>query len=502
MADIKLKNTANTELTISHEGTRTAKSMSSTDIAVAVDTINDFPTTPTDGDVCIVRDIDRGGTFIYDSTEVVNSNDGTNFSGWIRQHTDKKYEAVWFGLQKEDLTTDSSILLQEIIDYVQEQEGVLILPEEGDLKLDNPITFKQGKNNTTDTIFYSVKIEGNNCTLRCNHDSDCISIVSRCLFSEKSTGRASGIIDIKDIIFDGYYISLNNYTNARALVIGNANYYISHTGLSLLENIRVSNFLSIPIYFISARHFEVNRVVTTGTSGGVSVQNLVEGFSGDITFNSCEFSGDESLSPFKLYTYTSSNTAEVRGIHVNDCIFYGSGVSIEASTNGKTQDIWMQNCAWDGPNAPDGETAIYIKGSLGTVAQVFIENPYVVNYSGDAVNVTSSSGVVKAVRIKGGRFSLCSGAQVIRAYSVESLDIQNCSFFDNVCSSEFNIGLNSNHVSIQNNSSQSTNSTYFITIGGAGTDNFIITGNIGVPTIVNDYSTATNKLVANNLQVI
>ena len=49
-----------------------------------------------DGDVCIVSDVDRGGTFIYDSTRTAENNSGTVFNGWVR-----KYEGAvnikWFG---------------------------------------------------------------------------------------------------------------------------------------------------------------------------------------------------------------------------------------------------------------------------------------------------------------------------------------------------------------------------------------------------------------------
>ena len=59
-----LKNDIDTEFNVTHPIGRTAKSMSSTDIAQAVDTINDFPATPTDGDVCIVRGT-VGGIYEY-----------------------------------------------------------------------------------------------------------------------------------------------------------------------------------------------------------------------------------------------------------------------------------------------------------------------------------------------------------------------------------------------------------------------------------------------------
>ena len=51
---------------------------------------------PVDNDSCVVTDLDRGGLFIYDSTEVGNDNQGTNFSGWIRQYSGA-VNVKWFG---------------------------------------------------------------------------------------------------------------------------------------------------------------------------------------------------------------------------------------------------------------------------------------------------------------------------------------------------------------------------------------------------------------------
>ena len=87
MADIKLKNTANTEFSISHNGTRGAKAVTSDQIVVAVGTINDFPANPETGDTVIVKDNNRGGTFIYDATQSATNNGGTIFNGWCRQYS-------------------------------------------------------------------------------------------------------------------------------------------------------------------------------------------------------------------------------------------------------------------------------------------------------------------------------------------------------------------------------------------------------------------------------
>ena len=96
MSKLVMKNNINSELSITHADNKPAKSIIGTDIAVAVDTINDFPLDASDGDTVIVRDLDRGGTFIYDSSKVANDNQGTNFNGWIRQYSGA-VSVKWFG---------------------------------------------------------------------------------------------------------------------------------------------------------------------------------------------------------------------------------------------------------------------------------------------------------------------------------------------------------------------------------------------------------------------
>ena len=107
MSDIKLKNAANTEFSISHNGTRGAKSVTSDQIVVAVETIEDFPTNAETGDTVIVKDISRGGTFIYDATQSAVNNGGTIFDGWKRVFSDA-VNVKWFGAKGDGITNDTT----------------------------------------------------------------------------------------------------------------------------------------------------------------------------------------------------------------------------------------------------------------------------------------------------------------------------------------------------------------------------------------------------------
>jgi len=105
MSKLVMKNNINSELAITHADNKPAKSIIGTDIAVAVDTINDFPLDANDGDTVIVRDLNIGGTFIYDSSKVAEHNDGTNFNGWIRQYSGA-INVKWFGATTNEDVTD------------------------------------------------------------------------------------------------------------------------------------------------------------------------------------------------------------------------------------------------------------------------------------------------------------------------------------------------------------------------------------------------------------
>ena len=103
----------NNGITIFNGWTRQAE------IPAIVETIDDLSTVDiTKYSVVIVKDIDRGGTFIYDNSKALENNGGTVFNGWVRQY-DGAVNVKWFGA-KDDGVTDNTNIYTNIINFIEE----------------------------------------------------------------------------------------------------------------------------------------------------------------------------------------------------------------------------------------------------------------------------------------------------------------------------------------------------------------------------------------------
>ena len=71
-------------------------------LCVVVDTVDKLTTSlKSASDTVVVKDIKRGGIFIYDSSKSNINDGGTIFNGWVRQY-DGALNAEWFGISKEN----------------------------------------------------------------------------------------------------------------------------------------------------------------------------------------------------------------------------------------------------------------------------------------------------------------------------------------------------------------------------------------------------------------
>jgi len=167
MSKITIKNNIDSELSITHADNKQAKSIVGSDIAVAVDTINDFPLDASDGDTVIVRGLNRGGTFIYDSSKVAEHNDGTNFNGWIRQYSGA-VNVKWFGAVGDGVTDDTEAIYnssQSLSDGMKLEFGndndIYKISRNTNIALDNVY----GYTVLPLVNLNNIELIGNNCTI-------------------------------------------------------------------------------------------------------------------------------------------------------------------------------------------------------------------------------------------------------------------------------------------------------------------------------------------------
>ena len=138
-SELKLKNQNGTNLSIVHRDGQPAKTIYTDGLTIAVDTVADMEalvsgvdTSIYDGNVCFVKDLDRGGYFIYDSTKASEDNQGTNFKGFIRQY-DGYINVKWFGAKDTNIigyeTFDSTSNFKDAIIDANSKGRVVYVPK-------------------------------------------------------------------------------------------------------------------------------------------------------------------------------------------------------------------------------------------------------------------------------------------------------------------------------------------------------------------------------------
>ena len=137
----------------------------------------------------IVRDKNRGGIFVYDSTRADENDGGTVFDGWVRQYSGA-VNVKWFGA-KGDGITDDTLAIQNAIN----QQGVI--------EFESQHVFLTKELLLPETDCY---IKGNNATLK---------IVDSEFSAVRLTKRdgTDNYFEGKNIVIDGLKIECNNQTN-------------------------------------------------------------------------------------------------------------------------------------------------------------------------------------------------------------------------------------------------------------------------------------------------
>jgi len=339
---IKIKNNIGSELSITHADNKPAKSIVGTDIAVAVDTINDFPLDASDGDTVIVRDLDRGGTFIYDSTKVAEHNDGTNFNGWIRQY-DGAVNVKWFGAVGDGIT-DDTVAIQNAIDTRN-----IFIPD-GTYNITNTIIVSKygtnivGESNnvhlTTSSDITVMKLVGTSSpAYKCNFIIKNFSILK--IGDDASRGNSVGLMLERIALFE-----LNN------IRIENFNYGIEFKGALIFKAVNLyilnNNYGSMITYdsFSGMNNVSFDHCSFIGNKQAWSQDTTNEGFGHGVSFNNCniEANSNTTSSPIMFFVLGTA-TSESYGVEFNNCWFESNvgSYNVEVLTTGTAHSSVIMN---------------------------------------------------------------------------------------------------------------------------------------------------------------
>lgn len=409
--------------------------------------------------------------------------------------------AQWFGLPAND-ATDGSPSLQKAINYAQLNDTPLMIPRKIRIRLDSQVIIKKGKNAAID-VSMNITIYWNDAIVLPNLNDYAIYVQPLCTNANAGNGWAISNVNWYDVQFDNYYGTLNSYTLSRAFKLGVDGFAFDGFAHSIFKNILMTGFNNGHSFLINHCRFITFENVYTRTGGGVKIQCLTDGeFCGDLVFNDCEFSGNATNRPIYITAYSAVVPSEIRGVRFVNCITYGSGTLIDASTTAKIGDIWVENCAWDVGTVNEDAIAIHANGT-SMLFNILFSNLYIASFSGTANGVKlftdGASVIISNITFNGGEVG------IIGRYGFDIVNFSNFNIRDIVFGSIGGItaiGVDiAKNFHIQDNTIESGAAlTSMISVGSTACNNYIITGNLG-KVAVSDLG-STNKVVANNLVMV
>ena len=284
---LTLRNNLDNEFTIEHQDGLQNKLIKSNDIAVAVDTIYDLPSVADNGDVVIVRDMNRGGTFVYDATKSAENNGGTVFDGWVRQYSGA-VNVKWFGA-KGDGITDDTIAIQKAYDtysIINIVDGVfrvssislrsrtrILGNNSGILKAissSNILSWDgDDTNRLQDFTVSNIIIDGNNVT------SSCISLqyVGNAYYEYLDVSNEAYTIQIKECEIYGAINNNIHISNGDAVYITMCNIHRTKKGIWLDDSINSCVISLCKIHMCTTEGVLISNVSSNNTITNCEITN-------------------------------------------------------------------------------------------------------------------------------------------------------------------------------------------------------------------------------------
>ena len=329
--------------------------------------------------------------------------------------------------------SDASSVIQKAVNEAIFQGKPLIFPSgQRRLRIDSQILI------SLDSQSSRLVIDGQGATIYPNFEGAGLFVKPLCPTSDIGSGREVAHFEINDLNFDGYFGS----EKTRALKIGANGFAFSDFRQSFVQNSLLLGFKCHPILLEGSltRNIHFRNVVSR--SHGWEVVSNDGGFVGDMVFQNCEASGEKVLDFLASGKY---KTSELRGIRIEQCNFYGGGISMFSGVFGRLADFWITDTSVDQSKSP----ALNVIGDGGKIHQLFVQNIYAVGFETPAINIEldpASQSHSGQFVIRGGNISSLKADSAIIANGVSQILLDGITFTDIYCRSAIKLQASKSQV--------------------------------------------------------
>lgn len=395
-----------------------------------------------------------------------------------------------FGAVGNGIADDTSAI-QNAINAAQAARDLLVFEPNKTYRTTAPLIVQQGGASRREFF-----MDGFHSQMRPEHAGFFIDVQPQMPNSSIGTGQDTGSISMKN--FSVY----SPTAGASGIRVGRSGYRMyDEKRQNLLEDVTFFELKGVALHIISSGHFDLTRVVQRNhQAGGRGL--ILEGrdgvFCGDIDFNECQFGsvgGDGLNTTIIAIPSGTSARSEIRGVRFQNCVWYNWGARVIAQNQAIIADIWFDNCAWD---AGPGGSAIRFKAENGGILnKVYIDKPYIVNYSRGIEMSRDVGGQVDSFQLRGGSIGMTSEPVWVERF--ESFSIKDMNFDGNTGWSCINVHTGSERFVIEGNQGYRNSMTNLIAVGISGSDRGLITNNVGFGmNAVQNVGVGPNTVINNN----